>query len=381
MKHVLLSALSVSAIALSTCSFATASEINHNSTEYLQPDSSFLFKSAPLNEDSLIAASALKAYQQKYQSSKGFKSFAQSEDGAWGYATGKTSQEEANTQALQTCNKYLEESMSNYPCQLVNVAGKWLNDTQRGAEILKTLQKFTPEIPVDLRSLRSNTEADLLPDFHSEALAKRIWFHQNALSINKHYDAVRSSYGLISWAELGKVYPPAKTLLRYAANAHKQIILADPQKGNDSISEYESINSALGRDDNSLTMFKWLHQNHPEVAERNFWYFKALLVENKEYALYDEFVEPHSHYSQQASSYHYLVTRKGNKTNKPEDEWRLREETQRFINNAAELVAILVLNGKQETAQKIAGKARLDLDSADMENALADALEGKLPSR
>src|SRR4051812_22582627 len=49
---------------------------------------------------------------------------------------------------------------------------------------------------------------------YQQALERHIWYHENALKYDQAQFGVRLSFALSDWAELGKVYPPAKVALR-----------------------------------------------------------------------------------------------------------------------------------------------------------------------
>jgi hypothetical protein len=62
-----------------------------------------IFEYAPQDEDLLITYKALDAYENKYKNVLGFKSFAQSEGGAWAYVINRGSQEMADLHVLDSC--------------------------------------------------------------------------------------------------------------------------------------------------------------------------------------------------------------------------------------------------------------------------------------
>jgi hypothetical protein len=48
---------------------------------------------------------------------------------------------------------------------------------------------------------------------HQEALDGLLWFHHHALEEQRSLRAVRLSYALYEWLDLGRVYPPARQAL------------------------------------------------------------------------------------------------------------------------------------------------------------------------
>lgn len=357
----------------------TATEGGGSPLASANPD--VIFEYAPQDADSLITFKAFDAYENKYKAVAGFKSFAQSEGGAWAYVTNRDSQDVADLHVLKSCQKYNLKFADSYPCKLVNVSGRWVNYPNRALEILNSLPEFTPEKPIDLSQLRSNTSLDMQNEDYAMALAKRVWFHQHALEVNEHYSAVRLSFGLMDWAKLGNVYPPAKTLLRYLANYAKNTLMNEPKDAYSLIHEYVSINRVLERTDQSLNFFNWLDNHHPEAAARNFHIFQDVLTQHEQFSLYNKYLSPNVEFSQVVSTYVWSkdANKRGVYGDTEKSQKMLESDTKTFIYNVARLVAILVINGRSAEAENIIEKAKLELDSDEFMTALKNAQDGKLP--
>src|SRR5688500_5081235 len=67
-----------------------------------------------------------------------------------------------------------------------------------------------PDPSVILNEAESDAGAKRYPD----ALAKHLWFHENALKYERGLYGVRLSFALGAWFELGKQYPPALEALK-----------------------------------------------------------------------------------------------------------------------------------------------------------------------
>jgi hypothetical protein len=340
-----------------------------------------IFESAPQGDDLLIAYEAFSEYHGQYKDANGFKAFAQSEGGAWAYVTDRGSQKAANSEALSSCQGYNDRYRDSYPCQLINVDGEWIDYPNRAKEILSSLPEFTPKKPIDLTKLSRNDEQDMRDKDYALALAKRIWFHHHALDVNQNYRAVRLSYNLIDWDKLGDLYPPAKTLLRHAAYYAEESLLNDPKKAFTVAHEYRSINSALGREDQSVSFFQWLDKYYPKEAPELFHLFQDELIQFELFALYNEYVSPNLDYSRMASTYVSSINASKQERFGGEEANRkvMELSTQSFIHKVSRLVAILVINERTEEAQKIVEKAQLELDSDEFIQSLNNALDGHLP--
>ncbi|WP_448550808.1 hypothetical protein [Thalassotalea montiporae] len=345
------------------------------------PEIPAIFSVPPKGTDLLISYDAYTAYRDKYQSAAGAKSFAQAPSGAWGYVTKRDTQTIANSDALALCEQHNKKFASTFPCQLVNVAGEWVNKGNEAETILASLPKFAPTAPINLRQLANNDAEDINSEHYSLALAKRIWFHQNAVSIDPSISYVGSSFNVGAWGVIGDFYPPAKTLMRYATNHLKQTLLENPKNKLEEMLEYRSLNNALHRADNTYELFLWLDENHPDVASANFHLFREALTERQAFHLYSKYTKPQIDYADLVSGYLHsnnAIESKGLQAQDKIDKIRLFHKN-RFIYDVSRLVAILAINNRAEEAELIVKKAQLELPSQEFTNSLIRALDGELP--
>jgi hypothetical protein len=367
------------AITLSFLSYASA---NQTFGSLVVPDNpNAIFDFAPQDDDLLITYKAFSDYHTVYKKAEGFKAFAQSEGGAWAYVTERDSQEAANAEALSSCQGYNKSFPDSYPCQLVNIGGNWVGNDNRALEILDSLPDYLPQVPIDLEDISDDIRDDIRSEDYKQALAKRIWLHQHALEVNESYFGVRLSFYLSAWSDLGKKYPPAKTLLRYAAYHAEELLFNDPKDAFTVAHEYKAINRALGREDQSAGFFRWLDKNHPKEASLLFRLFQEELIQFELFSLYNDYVSPNLDYSRLVSSYAWTVH---NSQRAPQDDEEqrlasLEYGTETFIFQVSRLVAILAMHNRMDEAQIIVKKAMLELDSREFSLSLNNALEGKLP--
>jgi hypothetical protein len=193
--------------------------------------------------------------------------------------------------------------------------------------------------------------------------------------------SLRLSYGLMDWAKVGEIFPPAKTLLRYTANYAKQTLRNDPKDSYALIHEYESINDVLDRTDQSVRFFKWLDIQYPEVASFNFHIFQNVLAKHEQFSLYNKYINPNVDFSKMVSNYVWSIdaNKKGVYGDKESSQEILKFETDTFIFNVSRLVAMLVINNRLEETKNIVEKAKLELDSVEFITSLNNALDGKFP--
>jgi hypothetical protein len=94
--------------------------------------------------------------------------------------------------------------------------------------------------------------------------------------------AVRISYGLSSWAELGKVYPPAHAALVKMSDDRKSLILSG-EKSSDVFHEYAAINRYIDKKHETIHTFLIVDKKFPDNAPRFYILTEALLVEEKKF--------------------------------------------------------------------------------------------------
>lgn len=97
----------------------------------LQPDSPkniTIYQNDKTGIDSLISNKALASFQTDYANASQHKAFAQSASGAWNWKSNRTSVEHAMTSALIGCQRNNKKSEDLYPCKVINLDGKWMNN-------------------------------------------------------------------------------------------------------------------------------------------------------------------------------------------------------------------------------------------------------------
>lgn len=55
--------------------------------------------------------------------------------------------------------------------------------------------------------IRKEAKADTRAGRYEDSLAKHVWYHQNALKIDRSFCAVRLTFDLGDWVKLGAAYP------------------------------------------------------------------------------------------------------------------------------------------------------------------------------
>lgn len=119
---------------------------------------------------------------------------------------------------------------------------------------------------------------------HAEALDEFIWFHRNALAENPALSAVRRSFALGYWAELGKHYPAALRALEQIRDDSANAVLQG-DGGRNAFRDVAAINEHLGTNSATYQLYLALAGSRPDVAKACAGDAVAAIVEAGDYKL------------------------------------------------------------------------------------------------
>lgn len=209
---------------------------------------------------------------------------------------------------------------------------------------------------------------------YEDALAKHVWFHENALKIEPALYGVRLSFALMYWVELGKSYPPALAKLKSIRDTDGLQIKRG--KGNRYLfHDFESINRVCEERMKTKDVFVWLDTNQPAFAKKVFDLAEPDLIKEQEFHLCGKYIDPASYENIVKSFHENEEIAKGSEAPKGLPDF----DKEKFSNQAATLVALLVINGHREDAVKIATKAASELDDPQFKSLLEKAKNGEVP--
>jgi len=221
----------------------------------------------------------------------------------------------------------------------------------------------------------SEAEDDARAGRYEDALAKHVWFHENALKYAPAMYGVRLSFALSDWAALGAVYPPALQRLKAVRDEAGEDV-RDGKNARRAFHDLAAINSTLGEDVKTTEAFVWLDVSRPAVATQVFDIAQPALVAAKQYRLCGKYVDPDRSYQRIL-----LIYEEGKKiTVEPDYQSQLKEHAeQAFSNGVATLVALLVVNDRKADAIRIAQAARKEWDNESFRQQLERAQNGEVP--
>lgn len=236
---------------------------------------------------------------------------------------------------------------------------------------------WSPPSNPDPKQILSEAGADAKNGKFADALAKHIWFHENALKHDSALAGVRLSFALSDWIDLGAAYPPALEKLKAARNeADKNVRNKTGRDAYDAFMDFDSINEALNEDDKTKELFVWLDSNQPEKAKTLFDLAEPSLVRAKENSLCGKYIDTEASLAAALNSYRMT----SEIAQKPSHGKKLQDfADKKFINSTTTLVALLALNNRKAEAQNIADKISRESGLPQFQTEIQSALNGEIP--
>jgi hypothetical protein len=228
----------------------------------------------------------------------------------------------------------------------------------------------------DPGAILQEAQEDTRQGRYALALAKHLWFHHEALKIDKSFSGVRLSFALSYWFKLANQYPPAlDALVKTRDEALEALLRGDGTKGFQDFQDLEAINHTLGKSAQTVEVFSRLTEEQPEVAESVFEVAEPALIRAKQYALCGKYLKPRQAWLSARQLYEMDKLHSGDRRD-PEDTDFLEKS---FTNEVSTLVALLVVNERKAEAKAIAEEAKHFWDSPPFHAALDAALLGAVP--
>jgi serine/threonine protein kinase len=158
----------------------------------------------------------------------------------------------------------------------------WITNEPASAETWSP--PIRPDEKLDPSRILDDAKQLMSEGHYEEALQRHIWYHNHALEYNSSLSAVRLSFALSEWIELGRRYPKAKAALVEIRDA-KTREFEQGRGYSDLFQEVSSINSYLQNDNATLALFKWIGQRDSALAQQCYIFAEDALVQNGEYGL------------------------------------------------------------------------------------------------
>lgn len=230
--------------------------------------------------------------------------------------------------------------------------------------------EWTPPTNPNPEEILSEARQDRISGDYDTALAKHVWFHENALSHRPSLAGVRLSFALSDWLRLAKVYPPAMDLLiKVRAEAEQSV--RDDRDVYARFHDFASINRTVSETHRTVELFEWLDENNANLAKRVYPLVEEELIDAGKFRLCGKYLDPKSTMESLEAAYRELASSSGS------DDRYLRSYEPLFVRSVWNLVALLVVNDRRDEAEKVATRAKLFFDTPALNAALLEASRGR----
>lgn len=209
-----------------------------------------------------------------------------------------------------------------------------------------------------------------------DALAKHVWYHENAVKYHPGQSAVRLSFALSYWWRLAQQYPPAMEKLIETRDKTEERFL-ESGSSFDLFHDLSSLNRTLGQRGKTVEVFLAVHQQDRKAAARLYHVAEPSLVAQKVFEVCDHYLDAEKRLLRAIDNYHAGLTieRKLKRDNK-----NVPLTAERFfVHDLTTMVALLVKNQREDEAREIAASALEELDTEDFRTKLDGALAGNVP--
>jgi len=217
---------------------------------------------------------------------------------------------------------------------------------------------------------------------YEAALAKHLWYHDNALAIEPAQLGVRLSFALSAWLKLGEDYPTAmKALVKTREDTEAKIRAEDQVRVKfRDFHDYTALNRTLGEEKRTVDLFVWISEKSKKDATRMLGIARPALIKAQRFDVFEKIIDPEKDVVRLCKKY---------ETDMKRVVWlgeRHRDYAEKsFLFEAATLVAILAKNKRLDEAREASTAFRAatkdsKLDKK-MESELLSAMSGKVPTR
>jgi len=224
-------------------------------------------------------------------------------------------------------------------------------------------------------AILDEARADATSGRFAEALAKHVWFFENALKYAPAMYGVRLSFALSDWRTLSDSYPPALEKLK-AERDEAAAKVRESKDSRHSFHDFTSINRVLAEDAKTVELFLWLDANNSATAAVVYDLAQPSLVRAREYRVCGKYLDPDRSLERMVCHYTEIKQIKDD----PESRKHMSDFADESLSNGVgTLVALLVVNGRTAEANRVVGGAMKARDDPAFRAQLEKALGGEVP--
>lgn len=205
---------------------------------------------------------------------------------------------------------------------------------------------------------------------YQEALEAHIRFHEESKN-SPGMAGVRTSFALMYWLHLAKKYPPALDALKGIRDKDKAMLLS----GNgtfDNFMDLSALNENLGEEKQTLEVFMFLDEHHPEQAKRYYHVIDDYLIENKHFELCSKYIDDAVYEFEKLRHKRELSISFAR--SRPEMDNDLKEIDDRFYNEGVVgLIKILMASNRESEAKEVQKRALAYWDNRVVRDAIQNS--------
>jgi hypothetical protein len=239
-----------------------------------------------------------------------------------------------------------------------------------------------PENPSPSQILQ-DARADASAGRHEDALAKYLWYHDNAVKYNRSQGSVRRSFALAYWYDLGAIYAPALVKFRETRDeARKRVLESEhPQQVWDAFADFKAMSKKLDEEKAIAELFLELRDKNDKHAKKVYRLAEPALIDAERFDICGEYLGGEDTLNREIERFKHTmeVVQKLEKQDAQPSRGFGRSIERSFRHKAAMTVAILVKNGKTEEAKVVSQRAHNAWDDKQLHELLEKALAGNLP--
>lgn len=207
------------------------------------------------------------------------------------------------------------------------------------------------------------------------ALVKHSWYYNNALKHEPAQYGVRLSFALGYWHELAMAYPPAMDELRSLREIATRNAIAGIEI-HDSFHDAKALNRVLGDPTATRDLFLELHKSNPAEAKKVYRLAQPVLIRFGEYEVCHQYLDADIAVERIIERYPFHGD---GSTAESASESYLEYAEKKFKNEAATVIALLVVAGRLDRAQEIANRILVVKDDESVRQIVDRALTGEFP--
>lgn len=229
---------------------------------------------------------------------------------------------------------------------------------------------WEPPADMTMQEVLNGAHKDAQAKRYPQALEKFVWFHEHALEREPAMAGVRLSFALSGWNQLAKKYPPAMAKLKAARDQAGETALK-AENPFAAFHDFVAINRELKEDTLTVDLFEKISKSSSDRAEGIYMVAEPAIIQSKRYDLCNTYVK--------VEAMDRLLENRSLRKSFPLPPGAEVVMDKLFTTQAANLVALLVVNNRKKEAEEAARRAMDAWDDATFKKSIQNALMGTFP--